>query len=114
MKTDPTAIATQIYNALPMGNLAHDIAKPTPDIAIKAIAGCLNKRTGKWRATKPRGELPELLWALNQFHSSTGSLWGWPHFADPQLRDALDTLVLVMRSGHSSAQDAWRRAIHGQ
>ena len=114
MKINPTKIATEIFNALPMAKISDDIAKPTPDIAIKAIAGCLNKRTGKWRATKPRGELPELLWALNQFHSSTGSLWGWPHFADPQLRDALDTLVLVMRSGHSSAQDAWRRAIHGQ
>tara|TARA_R110002050_G_scaffold149887_1_gene276541 strand:- start:159 stop:524 length:366 start_codon:yes stop_codon:yes gene_type:complete len=113
--TDKTRLATAIFNALPMNKLSDKVAKPDATEAIKAIAGCLNSRNGKWRKTVPSRSCQEsqLLWRLVRFHGGNGDLWGFPWFADHDTRDRMDTLAQVMHNGHSSAADAWRKAMHG-
>ena len=85
----------------------------TPPAAVmhSAIAGCINSRTGKWRKTEPSDEPSALLWQLVKFHRSNGNLWGYPHFADPALRDQLDTVALLLLGNRSSAYDAYKRCI---
>ena len=113
--TDKTKLATAIFKALPMDKLSDKVAKPDATEAIKAIAGCLNSRNGKWRKTVPSRSCQEsqLLWRLVKFHGGNGNLWGFPWFADHDTRERMDTLAQVMRDGHSSAADAWRKAMHG-
>lgn len=113
--TEKTKLATAIFNALPMDKLSDKVAKPDATEAIKAIAGCLNSRSGKWRKTVPSRSCQEsqLLWRLVKFHGGNGNLWGFPWFADHDTRERMDTLAQVMRDGHSSAADAWRKAMHG-
>lgn len=89
---------------------AGSVAVPSDDLAVQAVTGCLNARTGQWRATKPADETAGLLWQLVKFHRSGGSLYGWPFFADERLRDELDTLAIVLCGG-SRAADAWQRAL---
>ena len=57
---------------------AGSVAVPSDDLAVQAVTGCLNARTGQWRATKPADETAGLLWQLVKFHRSGGSLYGWP------------------------------------
>jgi len=91
---------------------AGNVAVPDDDLAVRAVKGCLNTRTGRWRASKPDDEAAGLLWSLVKFHRSGGSLYGWPWFADETMRDQLDTLAVVMLGG-SRAADAWQRALYG-
>lgn len=111
MKTATIDKATQTFDALPMDRLREGTPKPTRDEAIEAIAGCINSRTGRWMKSKPKGELPGLLWDLVRFHRGSGSLWGFPWFADSDTRDRIDTLALVLLGGQSKAADAWGRAL---
>ena len=111
MKRTTTEIAETIYAALSMYKLSPTIKQPTREEAIEAIAGCLNKNNGAWRRTAPKTESSRLLWQLVKFHRSSGSLWGFPWFADADQRDRLDTLALVMLKGHSRAAEAWRQAM---
>lgn len=90
---------------------AGSVAVPSDDLAVRAVTGCLNARTGAWRATKPADDESGLLWQLVKFHRSGGSLYGWPFFADERLRDELDTLAVVLLGGQSSAAAAWQRAL---
>ena len=112
---EKTKLATAIFKALPMDKVSDKVAKPDATEAIKAIAGCLNSRNGKWRKTVPSRSCQEsqLLWRLVKFHGGNGNLWGFPWFADHDTRERMDTLAQVMRNGHSSAADAWRKAMHG-
>lgn len=103
--------ATQTFDALPMDKLREGTPKPTRDEAIEAIAGCINSRTGQWKRSKPKSELPGLLWDLVKFHRGSGSLWGFPWFADSDTRDRIDTLALVLLGGKSNAADAWGKVI---
>jgi len=111
--TEKTKLAAAIYNSLPMDKLSDKLAKPDATEAIKALAGCLNSRTGKWRKTLPSRSCQEsqLLWRLVKFHCGNGNLWGFPWFADADQRDRLDTLAIVMLKGHSRAAEAWRQAL---
>ena len=85
---------------------------PDDELAERAIRGCLNSRSGKWRKTKPaKCDDAKLLWELVRFHQGSGNLWGYPHFAEPVLRDKLDTLALVLLAGHSAAANAWQYAL---
>ena len=108
------AILTAITPSLAKLNAAGNVATPKRSEAETAIAGCLNSRNGQWRRTKPKGRMNDpavLLWELVKFHRSNGSLWGYPFFAEPQLRDRLDTLALVLLGNKSNATEAWRRAL---
>ena len=87
------------------------VAVPSDELAVRAVRGCLNTRTGGWRASKPTDEAAGLLWTLVKFHRSGGSLYGWPWFADAAMRDQLDTLAVVLLGGQSSAAAAWQRAL---
>ena len=93
--------------------VSDDLPKPSTELAHKAIVGCLNKRNGQWRRTKPivSSEESILLWQLVKFHRGNGSLWGYPHFAKVELREKLDTLAIVLLGGQSSASDNWARAL---
>ena len=90
---------------------AGNVPVPTDELAVQAISGCLNTRTGGWRATKPADDAAGLLWTLVKFHRSGGSLYGWPWFADETMRDQLDTLAVVLLGGQSRAAAAWQRAL---
>jgi len=90
---------------------AGNVPVPTDELATQAISGCLNARTGGWRATKPADDAAGLLWTLVKFHRSGGSLYGWPWFADETMRDQLDTLAVVLLGGQSRAAAAWQRAL---
>jgi hypothetical protein len=92
---------------------AGNVAVPSDELAGRAVRGCLNNRTGGWRASKPDDDTAGLLWQLVKFHRSGGSLYGWPWFADERLRDELDTLAQVLLGGRSNAANAWQRAIYG-
>jgi hypothetical protein len=83
---------------------------PSDELAIRAVKGCLNTKTGAWRATKPAGDEAGLLWQLVKFHRSGGSLYGWPWFADERLRDELDTLAVVLLGGSRAASE-WQRVL---
>ena len=91
---------------------AGNVSVPSDELAVSAVRGCLNTRTGGWRATKPADDAAGLLWSLVKFHRSGGSLYGWPWFADETMRDQLDTLAIVLCGG-STAATAWQRAIYG-
>ena len=90
---------------------AGNVPVPSDDLAQRAVSGCINTRTGGWRASKPADEAAGLLWTLVRFHRSGGSLYGWPWFADETMRDELDTLAVVLLGGNSSAAAAWQRAL---
>jgi len=94
---------------------ARGIATPKRSEAETAIAGCLNSRNGQWRRTKPRGLMNDpsvLLWVLVKFHRSSGSLWSYPFLAEPELRDRMDTLALVLLGNQSNAAAAaWKREL---
>jgi hypothetical protein len=92
---------------------AGNVAVPSDEVAVDAVRGCLNSRTGEWRATKPDDDTAGLLWQLVKFHRSSGSLYGWPWFADERLRDEMDTLAQVLLGGRSNAAANWQRAIYG-
>lgn len=111
MNNRVTKKATQTFDALPMDRLREGTPKPTRDEAIEAIAGCINSRTGQWKRTKPKGKLAGLLWDLVKFHKGSGSLWGFPWFADEATRERIDTLALVLLGGQSNAADAWGKAL---
>lgn len=111
MKTTVNELAAVIYKSLTMHKLSKNLKQPSPEEAIEAIAGCLNKNNGSWRKTAPRPESSRLLWQLVRFHRGNGNLWGFPWFADPDQRDRLDTLALVMLKGHSRAAAAWREVL---
>jgi len=89
------------------------VAVPSDDLAADAVRGCINSRTGCWRRSKPKDDTAALLWGLVKFHRSSGSLWGFPWFADAQLRDELDTLAIVLLGNRSRAAENWERAIYG-
>jgi len=108
------------HSLVVMAALAEPLAKlraagtipvPSDDLAQRAVSGCINTRTGGWRASKPADEAAGLLWTLVKFHRSGGSLYGWPWFADDTMRDELDTLAVVLLGGRSSAAAAWQRAM---
>ena len=103
--------AIQTFEALPMDKLREGTPKPTREEAIEAIAGCINSRTGRWKRSKPKDELAGLLWDLVKFHRGSGSLWGFPWFADEATRKRIDTLALVLLGGQSNAADAWGKAL---
>jgi hypothetical protein len=86
------------------------VAVPSDELALRAVQGCLNTRTGGWRATKPADEAAALLWTLVKFHRSGGSLYGWPWFADETMRDQLDTLAVVLLGGSRAASE-WQRVL---
>lgn len=86
------------------------VAVPSDELAVRAVKGCLNTKTGGWRATKPSGQEAGLLWSLVKFHRSGGSLYGWPWFADERLRDELDTLAVVLLGGSRAASE-WQRVL---
>jgi len=111
MKRTTTELAENVYAALSMHKLSPTIKQPTREEAIEAIAGCLNKKNGAWLKTSPKTESSRLLWKLVKFHRSSGSLWGYPWFANVDQRDRLDTLAIVMLKGHSRAAEAWRKAL---
>lgn len=89
---------------------AGNVSVPSDELAVRAVRGCLNTRTGGWRASKPADAAAGLLWQLVKFHRSGGSLYGWPWFADETMRDQLDTLAVVLIGG-SSAAAAWQRVL---
>jgi hypothetical protein len=108
------------HSLVVMAALAEPLAKlraagnlpvPSDELAVRAVRGCINTKTGAWRATKPADDEAGLLWQLVKFHRSGGSLYGWPWFADERLRDELDTLAVVLLGGKSSAAAAWQRAM---
>lgn len=111
-KTDH-ALVVMAALAEPLRKLreAGNVAVPSDELAVRAVTGCLNTKTGAWRKTKPDDEAAGLLWQLVKFHRSGGSLYGWPWFADEAMRDQLDTLAVVMLGGRSSAAEAWQRAL---
>jgi hypothetical protein len=107
------------HSLVVMAALAEPLAKlraagnlpvPSDELAVRAVRGCINTKTGAWRATKPADDEAGLLWQLVKFHRSGGSLYGWPWFADERLRDELDTLAIVLCGG-SRAAAAWQRAL---
>jgi hypothetical protein len=111
-KTDH-ALVVMAALAEPLRKLreAGNVAVPSDELAMRAVTGCLNTKTGAWRKTKPDDEAASVLWQLVKFHRSGGSLYGWPWFADEAMRDQLDTLAVVMLGGRSSAAEAWQRAM---
>lgn len=86
---------------------------PSDELAMRAVKGCINGRNGQWRRSKPADDEAALLWQLVKFHRGSGNLWGYPWFANDQLRDELDTLAVVLLGCQSSAADAWKRAVYG-
>lgn len=114
-KADDAAVAIMdaVTGSLQVLRNAGNVAVPSDDLAKRAVRGCLNNRTGGWRASKPDDDAASLLWQLVKFHRSSGSLYGWPWFANEQMRDELDTLAQVLLGGRSNAADAWQRAIYG-
>lgn len=104
-------LAETVYAALHIDRLRPEMPRPTRDDAIDAIEGCLNKHNGAWRRTAPSGDRSRLLWQLVKFHRGNGSLWGYPWFADEDMRAKMDTLALVMLRGESRAAEAWRKAL---
>ena len=107
------AIMEAVTGSLQVLRNAGNVAVPSDDLAMRAVRGCLNNRTGGWRASKPADDESALLWQLVKFHRSSGSLFGWPWFANEQMRDELDTLAQVLLGGQSNAAKAWQRAIYG-
>ena len=107
------AIMSAVTGSLQVLRNAGNVAVPSDELAKRAVRGCLNNRTGGWRASKPDDDAASLLWQLVKFHRSSGSLYGWPWFANEQMRDELDTLAQVLLGGRSNAADAWQRAIYG-
>lgn len=108
--------ATEILHAafirihkLKKANLEYEILNQ--DEMEQAISGCINSHNGKWRKTKPDGELSRLLWDLMRFHNGTGSLYGYPWFADKLKRDKMETLALVLLAGKSNAMENWGRVL---
>lgn len=92
---------------------APTLSIPSNDLAERAMRGCFNSRTGKWRATKPtKDDDSRLLWQLVKFHRGSGSLWGFPFFEDSNRREELDTLAIVLLGGKSNAACAWDNVIH--
>lgn len=89
---------------------AGNVACPSDELAREALTGCV-KADGSWRKTKPADGPAELLWQLVKFHRGSGSLYGFPWFADAGLRDQLDTLAVLLLGGQSSAAAAWQRAL---
>ena len=108
-----TAIMEAVAGSLQRLRIAGKVSVPSDELAMRAVRGCLHSKKGTWRRSKPQDDEAALLWQLVRFHRSSGSLWGFPWFADQQLRDELDTLAVVLLGGQSSAFDAWKRAIHG-
>lgn len=110
-KTDHSLVIMAAL-AEPLAKLraAGNVSVPSDELAVRAVRGCLNTRTGGWRATKPADDAAGLLWSLVKFHRSGGSLYGWPWFADEAMRDQLDTLAVVLIGG-SSAVAAWQRVL---
>ena len=85
---------------------------PTDDQIRETVGACVNSRNGKWRKSKPKnGEFAQLLWDLVKFHRGSGSLWGYPWFADPAEREKWDTVALLLLGNRSSAADAWKKAL---
>jgi hypothetical protein len=89
---------------------AGNVSVPSDELAVRAVKGCLNTRTGGWRASKPADDAAGLLWTLVKFHRSGGSLYGWPWFADETMRDQLDTLAVVLLGGSHAASE-WQRVL---
>lgn len=108
-----TAIMAAVADNLQRLRDAGKVAVPSDALAADAVRGCINSRTGGWRRSKPKGDNAALLWDLVKFHRSSGSLWGFPWFADAQTRDELDTLAIVLLGNKSRAADNWQRAIYG-
>ena len=93
---------------------ANTVETPSDAVILDAITGCINSRDGRWRRSKPKDDGPAaLLWDLVKFHRGTGSLYGYPWFADKDLRDQLDTVALLLLGNRSNAADNWKRALHG-
>ena len=91
-----------------------NVATPSDAVILDAITGCINSRNGTWRRSKPKGDAPaSLLWDLVKFHRGTGSLYGYPWFADKDLRDQLDTVALLLLGNRSNAANNWTRALYG-
>ena len=90
--------------------VAGNVSVPSDELAVRAVKGCLNTRTGGWRASKPADDAAGLLWTLVKFHRSGGSLYGWPWFADETMRDQLDTLAVVLLGGSRAASE-WQRVL---
>lgn len=113
-KVDHSLVVTAAL-AEPLAKLreAGNVSVPSDELAVRAVRGCLNTRTGQWRASKPDDDAAGLLWQLVKFHRSSGSLYGWPWFANEQMRDELDTLAQVLLGGRSTAAANWQRAIYG-
>lgn len=108
--TESLSDAVEAYRA----KLSTEISFPNPDDLRSAIAGCLSKRDGTWRKTAPTGSRDtgaHLLWVLVRWHRGNGSLWSFPHFADPVERDQLDTVAQLLCGGNSPAVDAWRKVL---
>jgi hypothetical protein len=112
-RINTTESALAIWDSLPIAKLAANpkINTPSQDLGIKAIAGCLNKNNGKWRATPPKEHDAKLLWKLVKFHRSTGNLHSWPWFAPKMLTDQLDTLAIMLLDGRSNAASNWQRVL---
>lgn len=106
-----TAILSAIADHLQTLREKGRVAVPSNDTAWHAVYGCINSKTGQWRKTKPADDTAGLLWQLVRFHRGSGSLWGFPWFADETKRDELDTLAIVLLGGRSSAADAWKKAL---
>lgn len=115
MSKHDSSLAMIAALAEPLAKLraAGNVAVPPDELVERAVRGCINTRTGGWRASKPADEAAGLLWTLVKFHRSGGSLYGWPWFADEAMRDQLDTLAIVLLGGQSSAANAWQRAVYG-
>jgi len=105
------AICGAVAEGLQRLRAAGNVAVPSDELAMRAVAGCINSRTGRWRRSKPDSAESALLWQLVKFHRGSGSLWGFPWFADETMRDELDTLALVLLGGESRAAAAWQRAL---
>jgi hypothetical protein len=89
---------------------AGNVSVPSDELAVRAVRGCINTRTGGWRASKPADDAAGLLWTLVKFHRSGGSLYGWPWFADEAMRDQSDTLAVVLLGGSRAASE-WQRVL---
>ena len=85
---------------------------PTDDEIREAVGACVNSRNGRWRKSKPKNnKIAELLFDLVKFHRGSGSLWGFPWFADPVEREKWDTVALLLLGNKSNAVNSWKRAL---